>query len=397
MPAADLESTLRSAFPKLRESGARHVHYKVCSTFDSSPSIGSIGRAIEVGCEVFDQEYVPLVVGSPNLGRYCVFGNLFAEAGIGAAGEVHRLDRHPSASRHPTTPATESDLRRYLGRQTGREIRLLDILTLEQPVEVLRTSFANLAAQKCILLFDVLRPSQLMRIGQLIDASVQEPKSFFSVGSSAVETALVDHWRSEGRIDQPSVWPKIANTERLLVLSGSCSTVTAQQIEWALSHGFAELELDTARLIEANDSRQLEGTCQRARELVQASHLIVHSSRGPADPRIVATREAVAASHGHESMVETNRQIAEFLTSIGRACLQSGLVKRVCLAGGDTSSHVARSLGIQALEMVAPHHRGAPLCRARATGLADGVEFVFKGGQVGNENYFQAVSSGIVE
>jgi len=69
--------------------------------------------------------------------------------------------------------------------------------------------------------------------------------------------------------------------------------------------------------------------------------------------------------------------------------------ERVCVAGGDTSSYAARALGIQALEMIAPLTPGAPLCRAHAPGSAvDGCEVVFKGGQVGAENYFEILKRG---
>src|SRR5580692_6554411 len=48
MAPAAMEKMLRPALKKLKALGARHVHYKVCSTFDSSPQIGSIGRVMEV-------------------------------------------------------------------------------------------------------------------------------------------------------------------------------------------------------------------------------------------------------------------------------------------------------------------------------------------------------------
>src|SRR4029077_5810314 len=79
-----MERELKPAFAKLKALGAPHVHYKVCSTFDSTPAIGSIGRVIAVASEIFRAPFVPLVVGAPPLGRYCVFGNLFARFGIGS-------------------------------------------------------------------------------------------------------------------------------------------------------------------------------------------------------------------------------------------------------------------------------------------------------------------------
>src|SRR5688500_4005655 len=62
MPPDEMERTLHPAFEAMRACGAPIVHYKVCSTFDSSPTIGSIGRAIAVGLEVFGSGIVPGVV-----------------------------------------------------------------------------------------------------------------------------------------------------------------------------------------------------------------------------------------------------------------------------------------------------------------------------------------------
>jgi uncharacterized protein YgbK (DUF1537 family) len=63
--------------------------------------------------------------------------------------------------------------------------------------------------------------------------------------------------------------------------------------------------------------------------------------------------------------------------------------------GGDTAGDVARSLEIDALEMIAPLQPGAPLCVARSRrGDTDGLEVVFKGGQVGYDDFFGALRAG---
>ena len=85
LPAGEMERELLPAFTALRKLGAPLVHYKVCSTFDSSPETGSIGRAIDLGRQIFAASFVPLVVGAPVLGRYCAFGNLFARSGVGGS------------------------------------------------------------------------------------------------------------------------------------------------------------------------------------------------------------------------------------------------------------------------------------------------------------------------
>ena len=111
----------------------RHVHYKVCSTFDSSPTVGSIGRVIDVAAKIFPRHSFRCSSPAPSLGRYTVFGQHFARYGIGSKGAIHRLDRHPSVSKHPVTPMTEADLTVHLGRQTKKRIALFNILSVAQP------------------------------------------------------------------------------------------------------------------------------------------------------------------------------------------------------------------------------------------------------------------------
>ena len=82
MSPKQMERELPRAFKALKASGASIVHYKTCSTFDSSPKVGSVGKAIELGRRVFGESVTPLVVGAPVLGRYVVFGNLFARSGL---------------------------------------------------------------------------------------------------------------------------------------------------------------------------------------------------------------------------------------------------------------------------------------------------------------------------
>ena len=204
-----MEETLRPAFAELRKLGARHVHYKVCSTFDSSPTIGSIGKAIDVGQEVFNKSFVPVLVAAPSLGRYCVFGNLFARLGIGSDGTIFRLDRHPSMSKHPVTPADESDLRLHLSKQTDKKVGLLDILQVVKSQESIQDSITSLLQDNSeVILFDALFEEHLLPIGELIDSYGHPQNPLFSVGSSGVEMALGKHWAKTGDLQPVTSWPE---------------------------------------------------------------------------------------------------------------------------------------------------------------------------------------------
>lgn len=389
LPAAAMDAELRPVFESLRLLGAPLVHYKICSTFDSSPQIGSIGRAIEIGQDIFNPAFVPLVVGAPVLGRYVVFGNLFARSGPGT--EPFRLDRHPTMSRHPVTPMNEADLRLHLGRQTDRPIALFDVLSLAAPDPEMR--FADLlASDPEVVLFDTLTEEHLPTIGRLIGEQAAGGAPLFAVGSSGVEYALVAHWRETGLLPAP---PEFAAkpVEQIVVVSGSCSPVTERQIQWAVENGFAEVALRPERLVGSADAAEEQAAVmQAAREaLGRGRSVILHTSKGPDDPRIAATRQRFAKRGEGQSIADV---LGTALGGLLRDLLIETGIRRACVTGGDTSSYVARALGVEALTMSTPMAPGSPLCRIHAARPLDGVEIVFKGGQVGKTDLFESVRRG---
>lgn len=400
MQPEEMEQVLKPAFTELKALGIPHVHYKVCSTFDSSPQIGSIGKAIDVGAAVFKAPFVPLLVAAPALGRYCTFGNLFARMGIGSKGEIFRLDRHPSMSKHPVTPADESDLRLHLAKQTDKSIGLVDILAIGQGVESAKAKLQNqVGGDKAIVLFDALEEVHLQVIAQAIDGYAASDKPLFSVGSSGIEMALGALWKEQGIARPKTEWPAVGKAKTMLVVSGSCSPVTAKQIAYAAEHDFAEIALDTVAIANSTDLKSsVAPYVQLIAELMQRGiPVVIHTSLGTDDARFAKTY-AHFAKQGLTSNDIKAKTAQLYGTALGLIVLGVAgktSLQRVVIAGGDTSGYVARAMGIEAVEMIAPLSPGAPLCRAFAPGAAtNGLEVNFKGGQVGAENYFVSVLEG---
>ena len=380
-PAA-MERELKPALRALKKLGARHVHYKVCSTFDSSPTIGSIGCAMDLAAKIFPSKFIPLLVATPALGRFTIFGNHFARYGIGSTGAIHRLDRHPSISQHPITPMTEADLRKHLARQTKKKIALFDILKLSLPEQECRAAFQKILVEKPdVILFDALTNEHLARVGELLEKVASKKQPFFSVGSSGIEAALAAHWNKKRRVRM-----FVPPVKQILVGSGSCSPVTSGQIAWALKNGFAEVALDAGALASQKKSGAeiLRAASAAKKFLLAGRSVIVHTTRSGSDRKIAAKLKS-----------DTAKILGTTLGKVLRGALAESAVRRVCIAGGDTSSYAALALGIEALEMIAPLAPGAPLCRASAPNSpANQLEIVFKGGQVGAENYFETVLKG---
>ena len=386
---AQMEAGLRPIFTALRDLGAPLVHYKVCSTFDSSPEIGSIGRAIEIGREIFASGWVPLVVGAPVLRRYTLFGNLFATVGD----ETFRLDRHPTMSRHPVTPMHESDLRVHLGKQTSASVALFDILQLAGiAVEVDQRLDALLNTGPDVVLFDVLDQARLAEVGRLIhERAGAEP--LFVVGSSGLEYALAAHWQASSRRPQPAPPAPAEPVAQVVVVSGSCSPETQGQIAWAIDNGYVAVALDTAQLLDPGhaDAERDRAIDEALAALQGGLSVVVHSCLGPHDPRIAAASHTTRGEDGASAGATIGARLGEIMHTL---LLATG-IRRAIVAGGDTSGYIAHHLGIFALEMVTPTAPGSPLCRAFASDQTfDGLEIALKGGQVGKADYFERVRRG---
>jgi uncharacterized protein YgbK (DUF1537 family) len=378
-----MDAHLPQIFRALQALQASLCHYKVCSTFDSSPQVGSIGRALDIGQEVFGPVYVPLLVGAPALRRYCVFGNLFATVN----GETHRLDRHPTMFQHPVTPMAESDLRLHLAAQTSKRVGLVDLLALrsEDPSETLQ----RLVSQGYeVILFDVFDGASLLQAGRLLWSSVSQGSSFL-VGSSGVEYALASWWRSSGLLPPPVEFPSVGNTDRIIVVSGSGSPVTESQIRWATARGFASVAIDVLPLLEQQSSAaELARVLDLALAEVESGRSVVlHTALGPSDARLL--RADPTSSH------ELQEKIGLFLGQLLREALLRSTVRRAVICGGDTSARAGSQLGIFAVTTLKPLAPGSPLCLAWSDNPRfDGLEIVFKGGQVGDNDFFGLVLQG---
>ena len=186
-----MDQNLAPALDWLKSLGAEFCHYKVCSTFDSSPTVGSIGRALEIGQDLFRQSKTPLVVGAPQLKRYTTFGNLFAAY----QGVNYRIDRHPVMSRHPVTPMREADIRLHLAAQTARKGVLLDLTTIRD-ANADRIIDGVMAGDADYVLFDVADIETQREVGRQIWRTRREGGGFI-LGSSGVEYALVSEWERQ--------------------------------------------------------------------------------------------------------------------------------------------------------------------------------------------------------
>ncbi len=393
MTPAQMDEELPQQLSLLNSLGAPLIHYKVCATFDSSPTIGSIGHAADIAFREIAPSCGVIVQGVPILGRYIVFGNHFTVYGD----ERFRLDRHPVMSKHPITPMDEGDLRTHFGRQSSKKVRLIDLLHLAESEAMLSSRFDRyLEEGNEIILFDTLDDDHLMRIGELLHKKSATGK-IFAVGSSGFEYALARYWRREGIVSEPQPFGPAGSVSQLIVISGSAAANTAEQINYAVSQGFENIPLRTDRLV---DDAMAEEERSRALKLSLAAlangkSIIVSATIGPDDPIIEKTRDRVRQLGLDQS--ETGKRIARQQGLILRELLLETKLGRVCVAGGDTCSYTLRQLDIHSLELLMPIAPAAPLCLTSSENPDfGGLQVASKGGQIGAPNYFLQVLEGKV-
>ncbi|ABD55981.1 four-carbon acid sugar kinase family protein [Jannaschia sp. CCS1] len=359
---------LPGVFDWMERTGADHLHYKICSTFDSSAELGSIGLAAEIGLAQLGG-WAPCLTAAPSMGRWQCYGTLFARGPDGAA---HRLDRHPVMRQHPSTPMAEADLARHLAEQTDLPIGLLTLDQLAGGVPE--------RDRDGIVLLDAQREADMVLAGAIL----ADNGAGLLLGSQGVEMALIAHWRAAGRLgsEQPRTPLRPA---RLAVVSGSVSEGTAAQITAAKAAGFATFALDTASLLDGAVPDLTKATAA----LRQGASILCHTALGPQDPRLSATRDR------QRSLGLSPEDTAERIgTALGQVLARlAPTAERLVVAGGDSSGFVTTALGVDALTALAPVDPGAPLMRVHG-GAADGAELVLKGGQMGARDLFVRLRNG---
>jgi uncharacterized protein YgbK (DUF1537 family) len=377
------------------------VHYKVCSTFDSAPATGSIGHVMELSHEAFRQPLVPIVAATPALGRYCLFGHLFARSGTD--GQVYRIDRHPIMSVHPVTPMHESDLARHLAQQTTMAIGSLPLTRFDTASGSMVEQVTALAGSCQAVVIDGLDARHMTQAGECLQqmASAQAAP-LFVVGGSGVEYGLTQYWQQQdlqapaadrASLEAADRYSRFDAVDQVLVVSGSASRLSAAQIQAAVDAGFQEVAVDVQALSLAS---QASAAVQRlVREVLDAlatgASVVMHTARGPDDARIDALIQALQAE-GHSADAARHhggRLVSDRLGEVVDAIVRAHPLRRLVLSGGDTSSRITQVLAPDALEIRARLAPGAPLCRLLSSEPhLQGLELALKGGQMGSADYF---------
>lgn len=347
----------RAAERWLRGRGASHVLFKICSTFDSTDK-GNIGPVMDALRADSGDRIVLVTPAFPETGRTVYQGNLF----VGAV----PLNESPLKD-HPLNPMHDSNLVRVLARQSRTKIGLVDLATVTRGPEAVRAKLADLAGKGVgAAIIDAVFDLDLETIG----AVAVEHK--VSVGASGMGLGLA-RALAGGKAAAPDIASEPVGGPAAC-LAGSCSQATLGQIANA-EKIMPVLHLDPDQVIKGKD--EARRALAWARERLGSGPVLIASSSTPDE---VA---ALQARHGRDA---AGHAIEQAMADIAEGLVQSG-VRRLVVAGGETSGAVVDRLKIPGFLVGAEIAAGVPVLRA--VGAKEGAMLLaLKSGNFGGPEFF---------
>ena len=361
--AADLAvSRSRAAEKWLRGRGADHVLFKICSTFDSTDA-GNIGPVMDALRSDIGEAIVLVTPAFPETGRTVYQGNLF----VGAV----PLNESPLKD-HPLNPMHDSNLVRVLARQSQTKIGLVNLATLTRGPDAVRARLADLAGQGVgAVIVDAVFDADLETIGTVALGHR------LSVGASGIGLGLARALVASGRAAVSNASNAISDTPvggPAACLAGSCSQATLQQVANA-EQAMPVLHLDPEQIIAG------KGEVQRALgwagDRLKEGPVLIASSSTPEEVATLQSRHGRDAA-GH-AIEQAMAEIADGLVAAG--------VRRLVVAGGETSGAVVDRLGIPGFLVGAEISAGVPVLRAVGAKVGE-MLLALKSGNFGGPEFF---------
>jgi uncharacterized protein YgbK (DUF1537 family) len=351
----------RAAEKWLRGRGADHVLFKICSTFDSTDA-GNIGPVMDALRADSAETIVLVTPAFPETGRTVYQGNLFV--GLVPLNESPLKD-------HPLNPMHDSNLVRVLARQSKTRVGLIALATLTRGPDAVRAQLADLSAKGFgAAIVDAVFDRDLETIGSVaLDHRL-------SVGASGIGLGIARALVASGKVKSSaqSAIPDTPLGGPAACLAGSCSQATLQQIANA-EKTTPVLHLDPERVVAGKD--------EAGRALAWAKTRI---NQGPILIASSSTPEEVAALQSRHGRDAAGHAIEQAMADIAEGLVQSG-VRRLVVAGGETSGAVVDRLRIPGFLVGAEIAAGVPVLRA--VGAANGeMLLALKSGNFGGPEFF---------
>jgi uncharacterized protein YgbK (DUF1537 family) len=362
IPVAEAVAQSLAACDALLAAGAKQILFKYCSTFDSTEE-GNIGPVAEALMKRLGAGFAIACPAFPTNGRTIYQGHLF----VGG-----NLLNESGMEKHPLTPMTDANLVRVLGRQAQSGVGLIPFGVVEQGAAAIRREMARLSESgRALAIADAVTDAHLMALGE---ASAEHA---LITGGSGIAMGLPENFRRSGLLPPRTDADALPAPAGLCaVVAGSCSRATLGQIGVARDH-VPVLELDAlatpdSTALAAQAAAWMEGKLDAARPIVIAAS---------APPDRVQALQAKLGRDAAGALVEhTMAEVAAQLVARG--------VRRLVVAGGETSGAVVQRLGVTALRIGPEIDPGVPWTHTVTPAAPEGLHLALKSGNFGARDFF---------
>jgi uncharacterized protein YgbK (DUF1537 family) len=353
IPADEAVALSLEALKALQAAGAKQIFFKYCSTFDSTPR-GNIGPGADALLDALGDDFTIACPAFPANARTIFRGYLFV-------GDV--LLSESGMRNHPLTPMTDANLVRVLAAQTRHKVGLVPYSTVEQGAEAIRAAFGALRKSGVRhAIVDATSDAHLRAIGKAC-AGLK-----LVTGGSGVAMGLPANLKPDAATARTGTLPRIDGAAA--VIAGSCSEATLGQVA-------AMAERHPARAIDplTIDANTAAEAIAWARPKLPQGPVLIYASAPP---------DKVAQVHAKLGREKAGALIEQTLAAIAAGLVDSG-VRRLVVAGGETSGAVVAKLGVTALRIGPEIAPGVPWTASIGT---PPLLLALKSGNFGTRDFF---------
>lgn len=339
----------------LQEQGAERFYFKYCSTFDSTPA-GNIGPVTDALLGALGEDFTVICPALPVNGRTTYRGYLFVED----------VPLHESGMRnHPITPMTDSNLMRLMDGQAEGRTGNVQAAVVTQGAAAVREALAALRTEGYrYAVLDAITDADLDVLGEAVaDHALVTGGSGLGAGLARALSGKAgertDNWQERGG--------------RTVVLSGSCSVMTNQQVA-TYRETAPTLAVDVDQLVAAPEAYR--------KQVLQ--WVLDQPADGPA-PLVSATAppEEVTRLQVAHGAHEVSEAVESMFGWVASALAEQG-VRRFIVAGGETSGAVTTALDVTGFEVGPQIAPGVPWVRS----ISSDIDLALKSGNFGDVDFF---------
>lgn len=359
IPAAEAVAQSLQALAALRQAGARQIYFKYCSTFDSTAE-GNIGPVTDALMRALEADFTIACPAFPENGRTVFRGHLF----VG-----DQLLSDSGMRNHPLTPMTDANLVKVLQLQTAQAVGLLRYDGLRKDAVAAMAQLRGDGTR--IAVADALSNQDLLTL-----AEVCAELPLITAGSG-VALGLPPAYERRGWFQPSDSAARLETVQGpMAVLSGSCSEATNAQVAQWIADGRIALALDPLAL--HNGDQTAAGLLAEATSALVNGPVLLYATAAP--DRVKAVQSALG--------VEAAGALVELtLATVAQGLIEAG-VRRLVVAGGETSGAVVQALAVQQLRIGAPICPGVPWTQAALSGSGAPLLLALKSGNFGGVDFF---------